>query len=78
MKVILAGNYDEFINCCVENKLRSDDCIYLDRPFKIFGLYLNKDDVIHYGTWKQRENAYRLENEILTRLEITRVRKEKI
>ena len=60
-KVILAGNYQQFMDWCRETKTNPRECVYYDHPHKILGL--SHFEQIKVGTWSDVKDAYKLVSE---------------
>ena len=54
-KIVIAGNYAQFVAWCRENKLSPKDAIYADREEKLMGLVFFHSDVVKTGEyWKSQ------------------------
>ena len=67
-KVVIAGNYRQYVNWCRENNLQLRDAFYIDRIDQLFGLELAADDIVKVGTWYQRHDIDKLLEEANSRI----------
>ena len=51
MKVVIAGNYSQYLLWLRDNGLTELDAIYASTPERIMGLKLKAEDVIRTGEW---------------------------
>lgn len=70
MKIIIAGNYEQFCNWCYENKINphSREVFYTGRVMSFLGYrFKDTDELIWTGTWFERDDIMDILNEIAVR-----------
>lgn len=68
MKIILAGTYEQYMDWCRIHEESPRNCLYLDDPIKLMGLYFSENDVRRVGTYYSLKNIYEIECEIAYRM----------
>jgi hypothetical protein len=67
-KVVIAGNYDEFLYWCRENYIFPNQAIYADSDEKLRGLELSQEDIIYTGQhWNSKIDRVILKSRIRER-----------
>lgn len=62
MIFVVAGNYQQYLSWLHESGHTKKDSIYVDNPFHLKGRELRPEELVFYGTWRdRREIIYNLE-----------------
>lgn len=51
MKIVIAGNYDQYRRWLIENDLCPLDATYISSNEQLMGLELSEDDIVYVGTY---------------------------
>lgn len=65
MIIVLAGNYNEYLDYLKLEGLNHEVAIYVDRPENFLGLEYSEKDVVMYGTFKDRRDANTLHRDVM-------------
>lgn len=57
MKLVLAGNYQQFMRYCeINKKIPNKDAVYIDCPEKLMGREIKEEDMVYFGSHYRHTN----------------------